>query len=367
MSRQPFQPRALPMIHTESIPLDCDVQANALPCAPCEQRDINRNWPAAQAALVSGPVNNAADSPSAASLTEQPASDKAAEAQQLPVEHAVPLQSQLEQNDPANFEKVSAPEADASADCNAKPALLQQQQQEQDSSSRMSNLQAVGQHPVEPSMLPGLVAVKDEPDSQPAAGIKTEPDTEMQETDQASGLATGAAEGCHRAAAAPAQQPQQPGSSATGHVSCNAAETQPGEPNAMSELATAKQEDNDQPASDAAAGTDDARGSEESKRSAADIFEQTVMDCKALISDANGVLLEQPMSEPIGNVTSQIAAKERATTWRKELQGLMNRCKIPQLYIGVLGDTGVLVCHCNVPHQRIVHSGVCSYKWLVLL
>ena len=76
------------------------------------------------------------------------------------------------------------------------------------------------------------------------------------------------------------------------------------------------------------------------KRSAGDIFEQTVIDCKTVLSDVTSVLLDTAAPDASGMSKSRIAAAERATMWQKELQGLLNRCKIPQLYIGVLGDTG---------------------------
>ena len=79
---------------------------------------------------------------------------------------------------------------------------------------------------------------------------------------------------------------------------------------------------------------------EADKRSAADIFEQTVIDCKTVLSDVTSVLLDEAAPDAGGMSKSRIAASERATMWQKELQGLLDRCKIPQLYIGVLGDTG---------------------------
>jgi len=79
-------------------------------------------------------------------------------------------------------------------------------------------------------------------------------------------------------------------------------------------------------------------------RSAADIFEQTVIDCKTVVSEASSVLLDSTAPGSSGSSTSRIAATERATMWQKELQGLLKRCKVPQLYIGVLGDTGI---QCN--------------------
>ena len=79
---------------------------------------------------------------------------------------------------------------------------------------------------------------------------------------------------------------------------------------------------------------------EADKRSAADIFEQTVIDCKTVLSDVTSVLLDEAAPDAGGMSKSRIAASERANMWQKELQGLLNRCKIPQLYIGVLGDTG---------------------------
>lgn len=81
------------------------------------------------------------------------------------------------------------------------------------------------------------------------------------------------------------------------------------------------------------------------KRSAADIFEQTVMECKKVVSEASSVLLNKEAAGAGGRRTSRIAASERATMWHNELQGLLNRCKMPQLYIGVLGDTGGRVFH----------------------
>ena len=85
----------------------------------------------------------------------------------------------------------------------------------------------------------------------------------------------------------------------------------------------------------------DAVMEEADHRSAADVFEQTVVDCKAVLSDASSILLDKAAPDSSGNSTSRIAASERATMWHKELQGLLQRCKVPQLYIGVLGDTGV--------------------------
>ncbi|DBA74384.1 TPA: hypothetical protein ACH3X1_011148 [Trebouxia sp. C0004] len=79
---------------------------------------------------------------------------------------------------------------------------------------------------------------------------------------------------------------------------------------------------------------------EADKRSAADIFEQTVIDCETVLSDLSSVLLDEAAPDASGTSKSRIAASERASMWQKELQGLLNRCKIPQLYIGVLGDTG---------------------------
>ena len=86
---------------------------------------------------------------------------------------------------------------------------------------------------------------------------------------------------------------------------------------------------------------------ETNNRSAADIFEQTVIDCKAILSEAGSVLLDEaaPGSSSGSGSTSRIAAAERATRWQNELQGLLTRCKIPQLYIGVLGDTGKSSMH----------------------
>lgn len=87
----------------------------------------------------------------------------------------------------------------------------------------------------------------------------------------------------------------------------------------------------------------DKRPSPQDKRhgskSAADIFDTTMTDCKKLLAQTRSVLLKEPtgLSEA---PSSRIAAAERALTWHKELEGLMRQCKQPQLYIGVLGDTG---------------------------
>ncbi len=89
---------------------------------------------------------------------------------------------------------------------------------------------------------------------------------------------------------------------------------------------------------------------EADQRSAADIFEQTVIDCKTVLSDVTSVLLDEARPDASGMSKSHIAASERATMWQKELQGLLNRCKIPQLYIGVLGDTGMCT---QVAHQML--------------
>ena len=79
---------------------------------------------------------------------------------------------------------------------------------------------------------------------------------------------------------------------------------------------------------------------EVNKRSAADIFEQTVQDCKKVVEEASSILLNKEAEGASSSRTSRIAASERATMWHNELQGLLKRCKMPQLYIGVLGDTG---------------------------
>ena len=76
------------------------------------------------------------------------------------------------------------------------------------------------------------------------------------------------------------------------------------------------------------------------KRSAADVFEQTVQDCKKVVEEASSILLNKGSEGAGSDRTSRIAASERATMWHNELQGLLKRCKMPQLYIGVLGDTG---------------------------
>lgn len=76
------------------------------------------------------------------------------------------------------------------------------------------------------------------------------------------------------------------------------------------------------------------------KRSAADVFEETVMQCKKVVSEASSILLNRESEGAGGGRTCRIAASERATMWHNELQGLLKRCKMPQLYIGVLGDTG---------------------------
>lgn len=92
-------------------------------------------------------------------------------------------------------------------------------------------------------------------------------------------------------------------------------------------------------------------------RSAADIFEQTVQDCKTVISAASSILLNKEAEGAGGGRTSRIAANERATMWHNELQGLLKRCKMPQLYIGVLGDTGVHLCY----------HDACSKPWTTCL
>ena len=76
------------------------------------------------------------------------------------------------------------------------------------------------------------------------------------------------------------------------------------------------------------------------KRSAADIFEQTVQDCKKVVEEVSSILLNKEAEGAGGSRTSRIAASERAAMWHNELQGLLKRCKMPQLYLGVLGDTG---------------------------
>ena len=76
------------------------------------------------------------------------------------------------------------------------------------------------------------------------------------------------------------------------------------------------------------------------EQSAADIFEQTVKSCRAVVSDTSSVLLDDAAPDAPDVRTSRIAASERATMWHKELQGRLKRCTVPQLYIGVLGDTG---------------------------
>lgn len=89
-------------------------------------------------------------------------------------------------------------------------------------------------------------------------------------------------------------------------------------------------------------------------RSAADIFEQTVQDCKKVVEEASSILLNKEAEGAGGGHTSRIAASERATMWHNELQGLLNRRKMPQLYIGVLGDTGGRYCNCcaRMHHRR---------------
>ena len=82
------------------------------------------------------------------------------------------------------------------------------------------------------------------------------------------------------------------------------------------------------------------------QRSAADIFEQTVQDCKNVVEEASSILLNTEAEGAGCGRTSRIAASERATMWHNELQGLLKRCKMPQLYIGVLGDTGWHCFHC---------------------
>lgn len=80
-------------------------------------------------------------------------------------------------------------------------------------------------------------------------------------------------------------------------------------------------------------------------KSAADVFDRTVRDCNKLISQTRSVLLKEPTSSSEAP-SSRIAAAERATSWHKELEGLGKQCKQPQLYIGVLGDTGTFCCAC---------------------
>lgn len=94
-------------------------------------------------------------------------------------------------------------------------------------------------------------------------------------------------------------------------------------------------------------------------RSAADIFEQTVIDCKSLLSETSSILLNKESQDVSAARTSRIAASERATMWHNELQGLLKRCKIPQLYIGVLGDTGMHLFYCQ--------SGQTSHNWQACL
>ena len=144
------------------------------------------------------------------------------------------------------------------------------------------------------------------------------------------------------------QQPQQNAAEASLQKPQASNDQQPSKPSDTNGVVAIREDPDVQVIGDDKADHDAAMGEAE-KRTAADIFEQAVIDCKAVITEANSVLLEQPMSEPSSNVTSQIAAKERAVTWRKELQGLLNRCKVPQLYIGVLGDTGALQKRTQLP------------------
>lgn len=107
-------------------------------------------------------------------------------------------------------------------------------------------------------------------------------------------------------------------------------------------------------------------------RSAADIFEQTVQDCKKVVEEARSVLLNKETEGAGGGRTSRIAASERATMWYNELQGLLNRCKMPQLYIGVLGDTGGRYFNCGaclhiadvviiiMPMPKMMSSSLCA-------
>ena len=90
------------------------------------------------------------------------------------------------------------------------------------------------------------------------------------------------------------------------------------------------------------------------KRSAADIFEQTVQDCKKIVEEASSVLLTEAEGAG-GGRTSCIAVSERATMWHNELQGLLKRCQMPQLYIGVLGDTGGHLFDCAAC-LHVVHA-----------
>ena len=91
----------------------------------------------------------------------------------------------------------------------------------------------------------------------------------------------------------------------------------------------------------------DALMEEVDNRSAAVVFEQTVMDCKSVLSEASSILLNKESQDGSTAQTSRIAASERATLWHNELQGLLKRCKMPQLYIGVLGDTGMSLSNCK--------------------
>ena len=93
------------------------------------------------------------------------------------------------------------------------------------------------------------------------------------------------------------------------------------------------------------------------KRSAADIFEQTVQDCKQVVEEASSILLNKEAEGAGSGPTSRIAASERATMWHNELQGLLKRCKMPQLYIGVLGDTGGRLSDCAAC-LHVVHAAI---------
>lgn len=74
-------------------------------------------------------------------------------------------------------------------------------------------------------------------------------------------------------------------------------------------------------------------------RSAADVLETTISKCQKVLDNTASVLLKKPASSSEAP-SSHIAAAERAAMWHKELQGLVQQCKRPQLLIGVVGDTG---------------------------
>ena len=75
-------------------------------------------------------------------------------------------------------------------------------------------------------------------------------------------------------------------------------------------------------------------------------------DCKKVLTQARLVLLKEATSSSAAP-SSKIAAAERARAWHQELENLAKQCKQPQLYVGVLGDTGMLtVCQQDIDHGQ---------------